>query len=127
MWDAILGYMVGGAICVIFTILVFNIGIKEQIAMMIACFGWIGGLTVWYANFMARNKKEEMKEIRQEISFQKIELIDALRLKADIKDIEKVSCRMNTMNETLEYMAKSQEEQHTTIDNIYNFLLKKGK
>ena len=119
MWDAIIGYFVGCAICAIFTIGIFNIGLKEQISVLIACFGWGGGLTVWYANFISRNKKEDTKILHQELADTKLEFIGALRLKADAKDIIQINYILEELKENYKDQLNNFKDMNKIINQIY--------
>jgi hypothetical protein len=119
VWNAIIGYVVGACICAIFTIGIFNIGLKEQIAILIAIFGWSGGLTIWYVNFVNGNKKEDYKILRDEIINNKKEFLKALEYKADIKDITQINCILQELKEYYKDQLKNQNEMNKIITQIY--------
>lgn len=115
-WQSILTWFAGCAVGLILTALVFKIGWQNKEQILVLGYGALGSIAILYVKFSAQLNKREREMINE-----------AINKKADAKDIERVQCQIDIMHQTLEHIAKSQEEEHTTIDNIYNLLLKNRK
>jgi D-arabinose 1-dehydrogenase-like Zn-dependent alcohol dehydrogenase len=112
-YQSILTWFAGAAIGFILTCLVFKIGWADKERVLILGYGGLASVAILYVKFSSQIKKREMEMIN-----------DVLKGKADSKDIEKVQCQIDMIHQTVELVAKSQEEEHTTIDKIYDLLLK---
>jgi hypothetical protein len=114
--QSILAWFAGTAVALIMTSLIFKIGWQDKERVLIMGYGGLCSIVILYVKFTSQIKKKEMEIIE-----------DKLKQKADVKDLEKFKCQIDVMHETLDYVAKNQEEAHATIDNIYNLLLRKQK
>jgi len=113
-WQSILAWFAGTAVALILTAIVFKIGWQNKEHILIMGYGGLCSIVILYVKFSSQIKKREMEIIEEK-----------LKQKADVKDLEKFKCQIDDMHETLEYIAKNQEESHATIDNIYNLLIRK--
>jgi hypothetical protein len=115
-WGPILGWFTGLALCVIITSVALKIGWKNPYEILLWGYATIGSISVFaWTQFSMRRKEDKM------------ELDNILAKKADVKDIENINCKIDLIHQTLDHISNNQEEQHATIDNIYNLLLKRQK
>lgn len=112
-WYGLLAALFGAAIGMLAVATILRFDWKDKESVIIIATQGIIGLVVIFVTHSNKIKREERMEIDKKID-----------LKADIKDIEKIQCQIDVMHQTVEHVAKSQEEEHATIDKIYDLLLK---
>jgi hypothetical protein len=115
-WHGLLSSLFGAAIGVIIIALLFKIGWSNKEGVLLLGTQGIIALTIIFVKNSNRMKHEELKEINCKIE-----------RKADYKDIEKLQCQVDTIHQTIEHVAKRQEEEHATIGKIYDILIRGGK
>ena len=113
-WQPILGWFTGLAFCTIITSITLKIGWKNPYEILLWGYATIGSVSVFAWTQFSMKKKEDRKEMEKILS-----------KKADVKDIETINCKIDLIHRSIDNMSNSQEEQHATVDNIYNLLIKR--
>jgi len=113
-WQPILGWVSGFVLCIIITSVVLKLGWKSPYEVLLWGYATIGSVSVFAWTQFAVRKKEDRMELEEKLS-----------KKADVKDIDNLKCQIDIMHQTVEHIAQSQQEEHATIDNIYNLMLKR--
>jgi hypothetical protein len=111
-WQPILAWFGGLAICIIITSVVFKIGWQNPQEILIWGYGLLASASLFAWGAFSQRRKEEKKE-----------LDDRFRGKASTDDIDSLKCQMDMLRETLNLIHTSQEEVHTTVDNIWGKLV----
>jgi len=112
-WYGLLSGIFGLAVSILTVATILRFDWKDKESVIIIATQGIIGLVVIFVTHSNKIKREERMEIDKKID-----------LKADFKEIEKIQCQIDMMHQTIEHVAKSQEEEHATIDKIYDLLLK---
>lgn len=112
-WYGLLAALFGAAIGMLAVATILRFDWKDKESVIIIATQGIIGLVIIFVTHSNKIKREERMEIDKMIG-----------LKADVKDIEKLQCQIDIMHQTIEHVAKSQEEEHATVDKIYDLLLK---
>ena len=109
-----MAWFAGLAIAFIITSVVFRIGWQNKEEVLLWGYAVLSSASIFSWGVFSNMKKGEKKE-----------LDDKLKEKANISDIESLNCQMRMFHETLELIAKSQEEVHSTVDSIWGNLMNK--
>ena len=114
-WQGILAYVAGAAIGFILVSIFLKIGWENKERVLIMGYGGLTTVVIFYITFSSQIKQKEIAVIDEKIN-----------KKADLKELEKIDCKVETMRENIEYMVETQKETHATVENIYQYLLKGG-
>jgi hypothetical protein len=112
-WYGLLSSLFGAAIGVVVIAVLLKFGWENREGVLILGTQGVIALTIIFVKNSNRMKKEDLRDIDFKIE-----------KKADRKDIEKLQCQIDIMHQTIEHVAKSQEEEHATIDKIYDILIR---
>ena len=100
-WQPILGWFAGLAIAGIITSVIFKIGWKNPLEILIWGYAMIGSASVFAWQIFRVQRREDKEDLEKK-----------LKLKVDAKDID-------ALHDTLGLIQKSQEEVHATVDHIW--------
>ena len=115
-WQPILAWFAGVAICIIITSIVLKIGWQNPQEVLIWGYAIISSASIFAWGVFSQRKKDEKKE-----------LDDRFKGKAGIEELESLRCQIDMFKDTLDLIHKSQEEVHTTVDNIWLALTRKNE
>jgi len=119
-WHGLLAGLFGAAIGIIVVAAILKLKWDHREAIVILATQGIVALTVIFVRHSNKIKKEERMEIEA-----KFEAFN--KSKAGIEEITRIECLLDVYNENLKHNSQCIEEMHTTIDNVYQFLIKKKK
>jgi ABC-type nitrate/sulfonate/bicarbonate transport system substrate-binding protein len=108
-FQSILAWFAGTAIGLILTALFLKIGWLDKERILLLGYGGLTSVLVFYAKFSGQIKKEELDAI-----YKKFES------KAERTELMLLQAKMDSILD-------NQEEQHTTIEHIYNILLEERR
>jgi hypothetical protein len=111
-YQGFISWFCGCVIGLILTITLFKLGWKDKESILIIGYGGLSSVMVLYVKTSNQYKSKEMEAVHI--------LIDS---KVDEKAIVAVQYQINSINSTINYIAKSQSETRAVIDKIYDRLL----